>query len=55
MTSPKMEVKCSVNCCDYWKDNCCLANSLEVNPMSGKNKPNTSDDTSCTTFKPSSK
>ena len=55
MTSPKMEVKCSVNCCDYWKDNCCHAISLEVNPMSGKNKPNTSDDTSCTTFKPSSK
>lgn len=52
MNSPKMEVKCGVDCCDYWKDNCCNASSLEVNPMQGKN-PHSSDDTRCTTFKPS--
>jgi hypothetical protein len=52
MNSPKMEVKCSVDCCNYWKDSCCSANSLEVNPMRGTN-PHTSDDTCCKTFRPS--
>ncbi|WP_084156229.1 DUF1540 domain-containing protein [Clostridium akagii] len=51
MNSPKLEVKCSVDCCDYWKDSCCNASALEVNPMTGKT-PHTSDDTACTTFKP---
>lgn len=51
MDSHKMQVKCGVDCCNYWNDNCCHANVLEVNPMKGK-KPNTSDDTCCTTFKP---
>ncbi|WP_341435446.1 DUF1540 domain-containing protein [Clostridium acidisoli] len=52
MNSPKMEVKCSVDCCNYWQDNCCNANSLEVNPMKNTS-PHTSDDTCCKTFKPS--
>ncbi|CAB1262790.1 DUF1540 domain-containing protein [Clostridium sp. MT-14] len=51
MNLPKMEVKCSVDCCNYWKDNHCNADALEVNSMRGK-KPDTSDDTCCTTFKP---
>lgn len=52
MNSPKLEVKCSVDCCNYWKDSCCNASALEVNPMTGKT-PHTSDDTACKTFKPS--
>jgi len=28
MNSPKLEVKCSVDCCDYWKDSCCNASAL---------------------------
>ncbi|MFT8316193.1 MAG: DUF1540 domain-containing protein [Clostridium sp.] len=50
--APKMEVKCGVDSCNYWKNNVCNASALEVNPMSGKNEPHTSDDTCCTTFKP---
>lgn len=53
MNSPKMEVKCSVDCCNYWRDNVCNANSLEVNAMSGHSSPHTSDETCCKTFKPS--
>lgn len=52
MSTPKMEVKCGVDCCHYWKDNCCHADLLEVNSMNGRNT-HTSDDTCCTTFKPS--
>lgn len=46
-----MKIKCSVDSCHYWKSNCCNADAVEVNPMSGKNA-NTSDDTCCKTFKP---
>lgn len=52
MSSPKMEVKCSVDCCHHWKENCCNATGLEVNPMTGKDAPNTSDETACKTFRP---
>lgn len=52
MDAPRMQVRCSVDNCHYWKNNSCNAKALEVNSMEGKN-PNTSDDTCCTTFKPS--
>ncbi|MCH3963791.1 MAG: DUF1540 domain-containing protein [Clostridium sp.] len=51
MDAPKMQVKCGVDSCHYWKNSHCNANDLEVNAMHGKNA-NTSDDTCCTTFKP---
>jgi hypothetical protein len=50
MDAPKMEVKCGVDTCSYWKSNMCYANKLEVNPM--RNDAKTSSDTCCTTFKP---
>lgn len=51
MDSPRMEVKCSVDSCNYWKDNYCHAKSLKVDPMENRNA-HTSDDTCCTTFRP---
>lgn len=49
--APKIQVKCSVNNCQYWHNNHCDANALEVNPMN-IDDAQTSDDTCCTTFKP---
>lgn len=51
MESPKMQVRCGVNTCHYWKSDFCQANSLEVNPQ-GDGKALSSDGTCCTTFKP---
>lgn len=48
----KMEVRCNVDTCEYWKDNYCSADSLKVDPMGNNKQPNTSDETCCTTFKP---
>ncbi|AYD39985.1 DUF1540 domain-containing protein [Clostridium fermenticellae] len=48
----RMQVKCGVDSCHYWQDSMCHADQLEVNPMSGKANPHTSDDTCCKTFKP---
>ncbi len=46
-----MEVKCSVENCHYNKNERCHASALEVNPvMDGEVE--TSDETSCHTFKP---
>lgn len=50
MTAPKMEVKCGVDTCMYWKSNYCHAHNLEVNAL-GDGKANSSDGTCCTTFK----
>jgi hypothetical protein len=50
MDSPKMSVKCSVDNCNYNKNNMCYAKELEVNTM-GDGKAQTSDGTCCTTFK----
>jgi hypothetical protein len=50
MEAPTMQVKCSVENCHHNKNRMCHADSLEVNPM-GDNKVETSDGTSCTTFK----
>lgn len=48
--SPKMQVKCSVENCQYNQSEMCHADSLEVNAM-GDGNAETSDGTSCTTFK----
>ncbi len=53
MPAPKMQVKCGVDNCHYWKNHVCHADSLEVNPQ-GDGRANTSDGTCCTTFKPRS-
>jgi len=45
-----MQVKCGVDNCNYNKSSMCHANNLEVNAM-GDGKAETSDGTSCTTFK----
>lgn len=50
MDAPKMEVKCGVDTCLYYKENMCYASKLEINPM--RDTPKTSDETCCTTFKP---
>lgn len=47
--NPTMEVKCSVDTCQYWKSSYCHASQLQVNPM-GDGKAHTSDGTCCTTF-----
>ncbi len=48
--APKMNVKCSVENCNYNKSYMCHATALEVN-ATGNNKAETSDGTCCTTFK----
>jgi hypothetical protein len=48
--APKLEVKCGVDNCHYWKSQACHADNLEVNPL-GDGKAHTSDGTCCTTFK----
>lgn len=48
--APKMEVRCGVDTCQYWKSDFCHANALEVN-ATGDGKAKTSDGTCCTTFK----
>lgn len=48
--APKMEVKCSVDNCHFWKSNYCHADNLQVDPDSNA-EAHTSDDTRCTTFK----
>ncbi len=50
MDAPKMEVKCGVDTCQYYKNHMCYASQIEVNPMRSKAK--TSDETCCTTFRP---
>ncbi len=50
MGSPKMQVKCSVDNCEFYKDQMCHARSLEVNTM-GDGYAQTSDGTCCKTFK----
>ena len=50
MKSPEMQVKCSVDNCQYFKDQTCHADALEVNAM-GEDKAQTSDETCCNTFK----
>nr|WP_291300381.1 DUF1540 domain-containing protein [Desulfosporosinus sp. BICA1-9] len=50
MMAPKMEIKCSVDTCHYWKSNYCHADNLEVNAQ-GDGIANSSDGTCCTTFK----
>lgn len=50
MTAPKMQVKCGVDNCHYWKGHYCTASALEVNAM-GDGYARTSDGTCCTTFK----
>ena len=54
MTAPKMQVRCGVNNCHFWKNNYCTANALEVNTM-GDGYAETSDGTCCTTFRPKGK
>lgn len=49
MDAPKMEVKCSVENCQYNNHHMCYADKLEVNAM-GDGKAKTSDGTCCTTF-----
>jgi hypothetical protein len=48
-TAPKMQVKCHVDTCYYYKNNLCHATALEVNPM-GDRKAQTSEGTCCSTF-----
>lgn len=48
--APKIEIKCSVDNCHYWKSNYCHADNLEVNAQ-GDGIANSSDGTCCTTFK----
>ncbi len=48
--APKMEVKCGVDNCQYNKSYLCHADSIEVNTL-GDGKAQTSDGTSCITFK----
>lgn len=51
MESPKMQVQCSVDSCHYNNDDMCHASSLKVDAI-GDCKAETSNGTSCTTFKP---
>ena len=48
-SSPSMKVKCGVDTCQYYKDNMCHANGIEVNAM-GDGIAETSDGTCCSTF-----
>lgn len=50
MEAPRMTVKCSVENCEYNKRRACHASALEVNAM-GDGRAQTSDGTSCVTFK----
>jgi hypothetical protein len=50
MEAPKMQVKCGVENCHYNKSKMCHADDLVVNAM-GDGKAETSDGTSCITFK----
>ena len=50
MEAPKISVRCSVDNCTYNKNQACYASSLEVNAM-GDGQAQTSDGTSCNTFK----
>lgn len=50
MKAPKMIVKCGVENCNYNESRMCHADNLEVTAM-GDGKAETSDGTSCTTFK----
>ena len=56
MSSPKMEVKCTVDTCHYYQNERCHASALEVNPMDNcvdNCMVQTSQETICNTFKPS--
>ena len=48
--APRMQVKCSVENCHYNKSKMCHAEDLEVDAM-GSSEAQTSDGTSCCTFK----
>ena len=50
MTAPKMQVKCGVDNCEYWRNHYCTASAIEVNPM-GDGHAKTSEGTCCTTFR----
>ncbi len=50
VTAPKMQVKCGVDNCEYWREHYCTANAVEVNAM-GDGHARTSEGTCCTTFK----
>ncbi len=51
MENNRIQVKCGVDTCNYYKNNYCQANSIEVNPQ-GNMKSKTSHETQCTTFIP---
>jgi hypothetical protein len=51
MDAPKMQVKCGVDTCEYYKQQMCFAHGLEVNPK-GDTNVKSSDATCCTTFRP---
>ena len=51
MDTPKIEVRCSVDNCKYNNHEICHANSLKVDTI-GDCHAETSNGTSCTTFKP---
>ncbi|QUH20030.1 DUF1540 domain-containing protein [Alkaliphilus sp. B6464] len=51
MENNRITVKCGVDTCNFYKNNYCYANSIEVNPQ-GTGKSKTSDETQCTTFIP---
>lgn len=48
-SSSKLQVKCSVSNCQYYKDHLCHAENIEVNAL-GDGRAKTSDGTCCTTF-----
>ena len=47
---PRMEVKCHVSNCHYFKNDYCHADKIEVNPKG--RQAHTSDDALCSTFIP---
>jgi len=48
--APRIQVRCGVDTCHYWKSDFCHADKLEVNPQ-GDGEARTSDGTCCTTFR----
>ncbi len=50
MTAPRMQVKCGVHNCEYWREHYCTADAIEVD-ATGDGHAHTSEGTCCITFK----
>ncbi|WP_227762609.1 DUF1540 domain-containing protein [Zhaonella formicivorans] len=47
----KIEVRCYVDSCTFWKGNICTAGAIEVASEDAEKTPHRSDHTMCNTFK----